>query len=422
MSDSTGQITGPAAIERLSSPEHLDQLVKITRPSDWIAMAVLGVGFAALATWSLLGSIPTRASGEGILVSGGGRVVDAVAGVGGRLASIDVAVGDTVAAGQIVAHLDQTDTEKRYRDAEEVLREHERDDKQLNATIEAELAAKAANYTAQVAALNQVIDAAQQRATYLAADVADLEKILSKGFVTRRELEDRRNELSVSRQRIADARAELVRLSAQNVDTGSQAERDRLASQFRINDARRQLDQLAGSLERDSRLVSPAAGRVVEVKVSAGAVLAVGMPVIEVESETKSLQAVIYLPGDRGKSVLVGMRVQVEPATVKREEFGALTGKVISISDFPVSPQGMSAVLHNDSLVARFARASAPYEAVVELERDIRTPSGYRWSSGAGPPIEITSGTLARADITTREQPPITLLVPLIRRATGIGG
>jgi len=422
MSDASGRGLAPAAIERLSSPEHLDHLVRITRPGDWIAMAVLWTGLVAVTVWGFVGRIPTRVSGEGILVSQGGRVVDAVSAARGRLASLDVAVGDRIAQGQIIAHLDQTDTEKRYRDASEVVREREREHDQLVATIDRELAAKSKNYAAQVAALNQVIDAAQQRSTYLAADVADLEKILTQGFVTRRTLEDRRNELSITRQRIADAQAELVKLSAQKLDGESQAERDRLASQFRVNDARRQMEQLASSLERDARLVSPADGRVIEVKVSPGAVLAIGMPVIEIESEASNLQAVIYIPGDRGKDVQLGMQVQIEPATVKREEFGTLIGKIASISEFPVTPQGMAAILHNDSLVSRFSREGAPYAAVVELERDDASSSGYRWSSGAGPPQHITTGTLARADITTREQPPVDLLVPLVKRVSGIGG
>jgi HlyD family secretion protein len=421
MSDGSGQALRPAAIERLSSPEHLDQLVRITRPSDWIAIAVILVGLCALCVWAFVGRIPTRVSGEGILIGQGGRVFDAVAAVGGRLASIDVAVGDKVVQGEVVAHLDQTDTEKRYRNAVEVLREREREHEQLVATIDGELAAKAKNYEAQVAALNQVIETARQRSSYLATDVADLERVLEKGFVTRRTLEDRRNDLSAARQRIADAQAELARLQAQKLDAESQAARDKLASQFRINDARREMEQLGAALERDARLISPGDGRVIEVKVSPGAVLAVGMPVIEIESEAKALQAVIYVPGDRGKEVQLGMQVQIEPATVKREEFGSLIGRVVSVSDFPVTPQGMAATLHNDSLVSRFSREGAPYAALIELERDAGSASGYRWSSGAGPPIGITAGTLARAEITTRVQPPIDLLAPLVRRVSGIG-
>ena len=49
------------------------------------------------------GSIPTRTPAEGILISGGGRVVDAVSAAPGRLASIEVTVGDRVTQGQPIA-------------------------------------------------------------------------------------------------------------------------------------------------------------------------------------------------------------------------------------------------------------------------------------------------------------------------------
>ena len=72
----------------------------------------------------------------------------------------------------------------------------------------------------------------------------------------------------------------------------------------------------------------------------------------------------------------------------------------------------MAAVLHNDTLVKRFSHEGAPYAAVVRLQRDATTASGYRWSSGKGPPIRLSSGTLVRAEVTTREQPPFDLVVP----------
>ena len=106
------------------------------------------------------------------------------------------------------------------------------------------------------------------------------------------------------------------------------------------------------------------------------------------------------------------MEVRIEPATVRREEFGTLIGTVGTISDFPMTPQGMLAVLHNDTLVSRFSRDGAPYAVVAELQRDDATPSGYRWSAGHGPPTRLTTGTLMRAEITTRERRPIDLVLP----------
>jgi HlyD family secretion protein len=82
----------------------------------------------------------------------------------------------------------------------------------------------------------------------------------------------------------------------------------------------------------------------------------------------------------------------------------------------------MAAVLHNDSLVKRFSKEGAPYAALVRLQRDDSTATGYRWAVGSGPALKLTSGTLTRAEITTREQRPLDLVVPMLKRLTGIAG
>ena len=48
------------------------------------------------------------------------------------------------------------------------------------------------------------------------------------------------------------------------------------------------MDSAAGLLTQNTKIVSPIDGRVLEIKVSAGAVLAVGTPVVAIESEGRS--------------------------------------------------------------------------------------------------------------------------------------
>jgi len=105
---------------------------------------------------------------------------------------------------------------------------------------------------------------------------------------------------------------------------------------------------------------------------------------------------------------------------VKREEFGTMIGTVVTVSEFPITPQGMAAVLHNDNLVTRFAHDGPSYAATIRLEQDAGTVSGYRWAVGQGPAIRLTSGTLIRAEITTRKKRPIDMVVPIMKRLTGI--
>src|SRR4028118_232067 len=56
------------SLERLSSPERLDQLMQVVSPKDWLALATLG-GFVFLALiWSIVGRIPVTVTGQGVLI------------------------------------------------------------------------------------------------------------------------------------------------------------------------------------------------------------------------------------------------------------------------------------------------------------------------------------------------------------------
>ena len=59
MADASTDIFRAAALERLSSPDQLDQLSALPSPLERAALfALAGVVLAAI-TWSVLGSIPT---------------------------------------------------------------------------------------------------------------------------------------------------------------------------------------------------------------------------------------------------------------------------------------------------------------------------------------------------------------------------
>ena len=422
MSDATQRTFRAVALQRAASPEQLDHLVRITKPLDWIIIFVICMALVTAVTWGIVGRVPTRAAGEGILISGGGRVIEAASAAAGRLATISVLVGDHVTKGQPIAEIVQTEIQQKYAGTVEVFHEKERQHKDLLEKTERELASKRQNMAKLEAAFNQVIKATTQRIQFLAVDVRNLEDLLAKGYTTRKNLSDRREELTSAQQRLDDTRHQILKLRADKTDLETQRDRELRQAQFSLNEAERQVSATEESLSQNTQVISPIEGRVVEVKISTGSVLAVGTAVVEIESEGNKLEAVIYIPPDQGKRIKPGMQVQLEPSTVKREEFGMMIGTVETVSDFPMTPQGMAAVLHNETLVTRFSHDGAPYAAKVVLEQDASTTTGYRWAVGNGPNLRLTSGTLTRAEITTRHQRPLDLIIPLIRHLTGIDG
>jgi hypothetical protein len=60
-----------AALERLASPEQLDELVRIGDPLGWLALAAAATLMAGALAWGLYGSISSEALGKGVLVHSG---------------------------------------------------------------------------------------------------------------------------------------------------------------------------------------------------------------------------------------------------------------------------------------------------------------------------------------------------------------
>jgi HlyD family secretion protein len=114
------------------------------------------------------------------------------------------------------------------------------------------------------------------------------------------------------------------------------------------------------------------------------------------------------------------MPAQISPATAKKERFGYLVGKVVAISQYPSTEQGMLSLFNNAALVRELTRNGPPLAVEVELERDPATKSGYRWSSGTGAKVELTSGTLASGTFVVESKRPIGLLIPMLREVIGV--
>jgi len=96
------QVFRKVALERLSSPEQLDQLMNVTTPRGWLSLFAL-IGLLGMATgWSVFGNIPTQVAGSVIFVKTGGvKNIDSP--YSGQIDEMRVQVGDIVHKGEVVA-------------------------------------------------------------------------------------------------------------------------------------------------------------------------------------------------------------------------------------------------------------------------------------------------------------------------------
>ena len=185
--------------------------------------------------------------------------------------------------------------------------------------------------------------------------------------------------------------------------------------------ADRRVTELAALIET-WRILAPATGRVTEIRTQAGATLEPGQPVLGIETgeEREGLDVLFYVPPMEGKRVEAGMPALVSPATVRREEFGSMTGTVENVSEFPVSLDGMIAVLQSRDLARAFSESGPPYAGRIALTRDASTASGFAWTSPQATVVKVRPGTLAMVEVEVASDPPIALVVPWLKEVFGL--
>jgi HlyD family secretion protein len=410
------------SLERLSSPEQLDQMMRVTDAKGWIVQVAFGVVLLIAIVWGAYGSVPHTVAGTGILVRSGG-VFEVIALSTGRITDVSVGVGDIVSEGQVVAHMTNPEVAEQLREAGAILTalkvEHER----IAAYGTEEDALQARLLNQEQESIEQAIAAAERSIAWYDEKIAAQEALVKEGLLTREALVDTYREIDAAKQQISDNRSRLRLIPVKNLELRNKREQAVNLNRTKIDAQARSVAELERRVKARSEIVARQTGRILEVLTEQGAVVNQGEPVLTLDllgRTVKELEAVIYVPSAQGKQIKVDMSVMLAPSTVKREEYGMLVARVTSVSEFPATSRSMMRILKNDKLVASLAGNDAPYEIRADLLIDERTASKYRWSSSQGPPLRIQSGTVAVAQISVATRRPIDMVFPLIRQHAGL--
>jgi HlyD family secretion protein len=111
------------------------------------------------------------------------------------------------------------------------------------------------------------------------------------------------------------------------------------------------------------------------------------------------------------------MTVRVTPSTVQRARFGSIIGRVSKCSEFPITHESVANIVGNKAVARQLAQEGGMIEIEAELERDVNSPSGFKWTS-RGPNVQFSAGTTTQIYVTAEERAPITWLIPILRSWT----
>lgn len=392
--------------------------MEITTPIGWVALIGILLLLTVAIAWSILGTIPTKVTGSGVLIKPGG-VFNVYPESEGILTDIRIKDGDIVKKGEIIARISQNNLLELLRQARFKLAELY--DK-YNLTNDY-----------QIGDFKLQADSIEEKRGYLSVSVTNdtnllewykeklesRKQLLVEGLVTKQTLNDTEQKIASIKVNIEKTNNQIRELSLEVYQLENQRKEDLLSIQQQINEQKLVIVSLEEKRDSNTKVISPYSGRVLETKVFTGEHVSPGTPITSLEltgDELKQLEAVIYVSVLDGKTVKPGMDVSISPSVVKREEFGFLKGYIISVSSFAVTTDKMMDILNNQNIVNVLAGNSACIEIYADIVPDNNTLSGYKWSSSKGPPIEITSGTMISAAITVKEQAPISMVIPILKK------
>ena len=409
------------ALERLSSPEQLDLLMRVISPLAWIALLpLLGIILMAV-LWGWFGSVPTKVFGKCVLINPVG-LADVSAISPGRVAEVLARIGDTVQANQVVARVAQPELADRIDKAESRVRELEAQGRVVRSFAGRNRDLSAQTIAQQKQNLESQLRAIEDRARILRERADTQVKLLKEGLLTNQQVLQTRQDLAQAGLDADSVRGQIKQLALRQLEAEKQGQSEIASIEGQINEARRALDSLLETRKQMTAISTPYAGRVVEIKAGLGSLVGAGSSIMSIEKagETSGgLEAVIYVPAAEGRKVQPKMTAQVTPTTVKREEYGYMFGTVSFVSDYPATTQSMMLLLQNEALVKELMGSAPPTEIRAGLV-PATNYSGYRWSSPAGPPVLVRSGTLCNAEVVVEQQRPLSLVIPILKKSLGV--
>ena len=415
--------------------EQLDSALRIVRVRDWSLLAAVFAALAVLAAFSAAYKVPIKVDGRGILLArgeGNGLALKQVtAPASGRLESILARAGAEVAAGEVLAEIDQGSLRDQIKAVEADLARLRDEDEAITRFDEAETASLARTIGRLDLSIRRSLELDERQLAGHRAIIEGDRALFSRRMLTQIDVLKSQAASDAVESTIGSNRSRLQELDFKRIEDETRRRREKLRRGLGLREAETRRGLLRDQLGRDSRIVSPYRGTLVDLMIAPHSLVEKGAPVALLRTSpggSDPLEVVVFVPAGDGKKVRAGDRVEVAPDTVRRQEHGFIRGVVRSISEIPATESAIAAELVHKTLADSFLRQAGGQALLsirVELGRGRPPTTGQapanslEWSSRSGAGQRVSSGTLCAASIVVERRPLITLAMPWARHLLG---
>lgn len=418
-----------AALNALSSPEELNKILVVTKPSGWIALMGFVITVIAVFLWGVFGSIPTIVEARGIIVREGG--LQNITALGsGSVRRITVNENDMVRAGDTIAFIDVPDVAIRLENANAAVREADSVLRRVFTSVAEATSLRAVTAKNQKNARSYKLQGAQQRVDNLERQALATKELLDKGLVTSSEYLSAREQVLVAQQDLISIRTTELQETSQDNQLSYQNQQELIRAEAQLTSAMRTAKEIELQYKMSHVVTSTSSGRITQLSIATGSIVNPGTTIAMVESTYLSLDSntkkseiavAVFVPPALGKKVARGMTINVVPTNIEAAEYGSIVSTAFYISDYPLDAAGIKRFISNEALLSYFGLTQEPPIGIVAfLTKDASNPSGYKWTSGRGPDVQISTGSICNCSIVVDEQPPIALLLPWLKKTLGL--
>ncbi len=396
--------------------------------SDHSQVGVTLVGVSGvLALWALFWPVPTEVRGHGVLIyPDNAGVLNAR--VDGQVLKVKTQVGDSVRQGQVLMTLYLPVLERQLQQQRGNLAQLEVINDDLNQRDAMRLGTEKTALDVTLAKLDDDVRRYSALQNTFSAKLSNLE------WLSQRQVVAPLSRAVVSvQQGFTDTSVNLddVKINRKQVLTDYQQvkltiETEALKRQFRIDDLRRQIAVTEAQIEFDGTVVAGRDGHVLDLQVIPGQTVklrdrlgTIGN-VANTTTKAPDLKAVAYYSPADARRLPLGLPVEVVPQWKQRGRFGGIVGKVSSVLTLPSTEEDVATTTGNPELAKALTKDGPVMRAEIELERDVNSLDGYRWTLSWGSGVfPIREGLTATSHAYVEWRSPLSYVIPGLRSLTG---
>ncbi len=274
------------ALKKLSSPEQLDELIKVTTPRGWLALLALCAIVITIVLWGIFGRIPTKVMGPGVILRTGGVIDIPAQGRGPVTIAENTEVGSVIKAGQVVATISQVDLATQIEMDKARLDALQNKHNENVDYCETQRKEKAASFDIQRKDLDVLIKEQQDLVQHFQKNLEAMIDLHKEQLVSDLELIRAKKDFVDSDSAFLRFQEKLASISTIESEAYHDLEQVRFQSAQAVTELSTEIEVQETRLETVSQVISQYTGRVLEVMVNNGTVVDIGTPIVSLGKQT----------------------------------------------------------------------------------------------------------------------------------------